>query len=103
VVVYHGTFMVNSVCHLWGSRRFATSDMSRNNPLVAIITFGEGWHNNHHHQMDTASQGMKWWEADISYYILWLLSWPRIVWDLRQYREEKPKAAGKPKLVAQTS
>jgi stearoyl-CoA desaturase (delta-9 desaturase) len=83
VLVYHATFMVNSVCHVFGSRRFATTDASRNNWFVALLVFGEGWHNNHHHYMSSANQGIKWWEVDVSYYVLKILSVPRIVWDLR--------------------
>ena len=67
VLLYHVTFLVNSVCHLFGSRRFATTDDSRNNWLVALLTFGEGWHNNHHHYPSAARQGFKWWEMDVSY------------------------------------
>jgi stearoyl-CoA desaturase (delta-9 desaturase) len=84
VAVYHVTFMVNSVCHLLGTRRFATTDESRNNWWVALLTFGEGWHNNHHHYPSAARQGFKWWEVDISYSILKALSWVGVVWDLRQ-------------------
>lgn len=83
-LVYQVTFMVNSVCHLFGRRRFATKDESRNNWLVALLTFGEGWHNNHHHYPSAARQGFRWWELDISYLTLKVLSWFGIVWDLRQ-------------------
>ena len=83
VALYHGTFLVNSLCHLVGSRRFSTDDHSRNNWLVAIVTLGEGWHNNHHHYPSSARQGFKWWEYDFSYYVLKVLSWVGIVWDLR--------------------
>jgi stearoyl-CoA desaturase (delta-9 desaturase) len=84
VCLYHGTFVVNSVCHLFGSRRFQTNDQSRNNWLVAIVAMGEGWHNNHHHYPSAARQGFKWYEYDLSYMILKVLSWVGIVWDLRQ-------------------
>ena len=84
VLLYHGTFLVNSACHVFGSRRFATTDASRNNALVAIVTLGEGWHNNHHHYMSSANQGFKWWEIDISYYMLWMLRCAQLVWDLRK-------------------
>ena len=83
VLVYQVTFMVNSVCHLFGKRRYATSDDSRNNVLVAILTFGEGWHNNHHHYMSSANQGFHWWELDISYSVLRVLSIFGLVWGLR--------------------
>ena len=84
VALYHSTFMVNSLCHLVGKRRFSTDDHSRNNWFVAILTLGEGWHNNHHHYPSSARQGFKWYEYDLSYYILKTLSVFGIVWDLRE-------------------
>jgi stearoyl-CoA desaturase (delta-9 desaturase) len=84
VILYHATFLVNSVCHLFGQRRFETDDKSRNNFLVALIVWGEGWHNNHHHYPTSARQGFRWWEVDVTYYILKALSWVGVVWDLRQ-------------------
>ena len=83
VLSHHATFTVNSVCHLWGRRRFATGDASRNNFLVALITLGEGWHNNHHHFQSSAKQGLRWWEIDFSYYAIWLLARVGLVWDVR--------------------
>jgi len=82
-VLYHGTFTINSLAHTIGSRRFDTPDASRNNFLLAIITLGEGWHNNHHRCLSSERQGFYWWEIDISHYILTMLSWFGIVWDLR--------------------
>ncbi len=79
----HATFTINSLSHVFGSRRFATTDTSRNNALLAMITMGEGWHNNHHHYMSSARQGFYWWEIDATYYILWTLSKLGLVWDLR--------------------
>ena len=73
VVGLHATWMVNSVTHLWGSRRFATKDMSTNNLLVALVTFGEGWHNNHHAHPVSARHGLKWYEIDINWYGIWAL------------------------------
>jgi stearoyl-CoA desaturase (delta-9 desaturase) len=84
VLLYHCTFSINSLAHIWGSRRYKTTDDSRNNFLLALLTGGEGWHNNHHHYMSTVKQGFFWWEVDLSYYALKVLSWLRIVWDLRQ-------------------
>ncbi len=84
ILLWHGTFMINSVMHLWGSRRYITSDTSRNNFLLALITLGEGWHNNHHCYISSANQGFFWWEIDISYYVLKILSWLHIVRDLRK-------------------
>ncbi|QDV08044.1 Fatty acid desaturase [Planctomycetes bacterium Poly30] len=83
IALYHGTFTVNSLAHLVGKRRFETKDTSRNNWFIAIITLGEGWHNNHHHYQASARQGFYWWELDVSYYILKTLSVFGIVWDLR--------------------
>jgi len=83
VLLYHGTFTVNSLCHLFGRRRYATTDTSRNSFLIALATMGEGWHNNHHHYMSSARQGFFWWEIDGTYYLLKPLSWLGLVWDLR--------------------
>jgi stearoyl-CoA desaturase (delta-9 desaturase) len=79
----HGTFCINSLAHVYGSRRYDTSDTSRNNWWLAILTLGEGWHNNHHRYMSSARQGFYWWEVDATYYVLKILSWLGIVWDLR--------------------
>jgi stearoyl-CoA desaturase (delta-9 desaturase) len=84
IAVDHATFFINSLGHMWGSRRYDTPDTSRNNPLLAVLTLGEGWHNNHHFYMSSARQGFFWWEVDISYYTLELLSWLRIIRDVRQ-------------------
>jgi stearoyl-CoA desaturase (delta-9 desaturase) len=83
VLLYHAVFAVNSLCHLFGNRRYATTDQSRNNWWVALLTLGEGWHNNHHHYQSSANQGFFWWEVDISYYILRLLGLVGLVWDIR--------------------
>lgn len=81
--LFHATASVNSVAHLWGSKRYRTGDESRNNFLLALITLGEGWHNNHHKHMGCTRQGFYWWEIDVTYYILKILSWLGIVWDLK--------------------
>ena len=83
VVLYHCTFFINSLAHVKGSQRYLTGDDSRNNFLLALITLGEGWHNNHHHYQSSTRQGFRWWEIDISYYALKVMSWFRLVWDLR--------------------
>ena len=83
VLLYHGTFCVNSLAHVWGKRRYATRDHSRNNALIALITLGEGWHNNHHHFPGSASQGFYWWEIDFTYYGLKVLAALGIIWDLK--------------------
>ncbi len=84
VLLYHGTFSVNSLAHLWGSRRYETTDDSRNNFWIALWTGGEGWHNNHHHYMSSVNQGFYWWEIDFTYYALRAMSVFRIVWDMRR-------------------
>jgi len=83
-LLWHDTFTINSLSHLFGSRRYQTADTSRNNWLLALMTLGEGWHNNHHHYMASARQGFFWWEIDITYYTLKALSWCGLVWDLRK-------------------
>jgi stearoyl-CoA desaturase (delta-9 desaturase) len=84
VLLWHATFTINSLSHVVGTRRYATSDTSRNNPLLAVLTFGEGWHNNHHHYQASARQGFTWWEVDLSWYALKALAASHIVSDLRQ-------------------
>jgi stearoyl-CoA desaturase (delta-9 desaturase) len=88
VAVYHGTFAINSLAHVWGSQRYLTGDDSRNNFFLALITLGEGWHNNHHHYQSSTRQGFRWWEIDISYYILKVMSWFGLVWGLRTPPDE---------------
>jgi stearoyl-CoA desaturase (delta-9 desaturase) len=83
VVLYHATYTINSVAHVVGSRRYATSDDSRNNWFLALLTLGEGWHNNHHYYPGSTRQGFYWWEVDLTYYGLKALSWIGLVWDLR--------------------
>jgi stearoyl-CoA desaturase (Delta-9 desaturase) len=83
VALYHGTFFINSLAHVHGSQRYLTGDDSRNNFWLALITLGEGWHNNHHHYQSSTRQGFRWWEIDLSYYALKVMSWFRLVWDLR--------------------
>lgn len=83
VALYHATFAINSLAHTFGSRRFETNDDSRNNLWLALITFGEGWHNNHHYFPSSARQGFRWWEIDVSYYLLVLMAWFGLVWDLK--------------------
>ena len=86
IACLQATMCINSLAHVWGSRRFDTNDDSRNNVWLALITLGEGWHNNHHHDMCSARQGLKWWELDVSYYSLKLLEKLGIVWDVRAPR-----------------
>lgn len=83
VLLWHNTFFVNSVAHVFGRRRYATEDTSRNNPVIALFTMGEGWHNNHHYYQASARQGFFWWEVDLTYYGLRVLSWLHVVRDLK--------------------
>ncbi len=83
VVLFHATCTINSLDHMIGTRRFDTPDTSRNNALLALITLGEGWHNNHHHFAVSVRQGFRWWEIDITYMLLKLMAWAGIVRDLR--------------------
>lgn len=82
-LLYHGTFTINSLSHVFGSRRYKTTDTSRNNWLLALITLGEGWHNNHHHFPGAARQGFRWWEFDPTYYLLRAMASLGLVWDLK--------------------
>jgi stearoyl-CoA desaturase (delta-9 desaturase) len=86
VLLFHCTFSINSLAHIWGTRRFDTADQSRNNFLLALITFGEGWHNNHHKFMHSCRQGMRWWEIDFTYYVLKIMSWIGLARELRGFR-----------------
>jgi stearoyl-CoA desaturase (delta-9 desaturase) len=83
VLTWHATFLINSLAHVWGSRRYGTADASRNNALLALITLGEGWHNNHHHYQRSTRQGFYWWEVDVTYYVLKGLEKLHIVWDVQ--------------------
>ncbi len=83
VILYHGVFSINSLTHRFGNRRYQTTDTSKNSFILAIITLGEGWHNNHHYYSSTANQGFFWWEIDISYYVIKLLSWVGLASDVR--------------------
>ncbi len=83
VALYHATFSINSLAHRVGSRRYPTRDNSRNNVWLALLTFGEGWHNNHHFYPRSARQGFYWWEIDVTWYGLRLLAALGVIWDLR--------------------
>jgi len=87
VVLIHVTLTINSLAHVWGRRRYATGDNSRNNLVLAVLTLGEGWHNNHHHFPGSARQGFFWWEIDISYYVLRVMSWVGLVSNLKAVPE----------------
>lgn len=83
IVLFHATVTINSLAHRWGSRRYATHDDSRNNVWLALITFGEGWHNNHHFFPGSARQGFRWWEIDLTWYGLKLMALLGLVHDLK--------------------
>ena len=83
VALLHATLLINSLAHRFGRRRYATHNDSRNNLLLALLTLGEGWHNNHHHYPGSARQGFYWWEIDISYYVLKLMATLGLIWDLK--------------------
>jgi stearoyl-CoA desaturase (delta-9 desaturase) len=99
-VLLHATATINSLDHMYGRRRYDTQDTSRNNALLALITLGEGWHNNHHHYPVSARQGFFWWEIDITYYLLVFLSWLGIVGDLRTVPKN---VLHKNRIIAETS
>jgi stearoyl-CoA desaturase (delta-9 desaturase) len=82
VILWHLTFTINSLSHVVGRRRYATTDDSRNQWLLGFLTLGEGWHNNHHHYQVAARQGFYWWEVDLTFYALKALAAVGIVWEL---------------------
>ena len=88
VLLYHATFCINSLAHVHGRKRYVTGDDSRNNWLLALFTMGEGWHNNHHAYQSSVRQGFRWWEIDVTFYVLKALSWLGIVWDLKTPTEQ---------------
>ena len=87
VAVYHATFCINSLAHVSGRKRYVTGDDSRNNWFLALFTMGEGWHNNHHACQSSVRQGFRWYEYDPTFYLLTLLSWTGLVWDLKRPSE----------------
>jgi len=98
-VLFHATSSINSLAHLLGRRRYETGDNSRNSFLLALITLGEGWHNNHHRHMSAARQGFYWWEIDVSYYLLKAISWTGLIWNLKPvplaaYENHHPVSGG---------
>jgi stearoyl-CoA desaturase (delta-9 desaturase) len=96
VMLYHTTFAINSLCHMFGHQRYQTGEASKNSWWLALLTLGEGWHNNHHYYPHSTRQGFFWWEIDITYYILKVLSWFGIVWDLKA----PPARILKPEAIA---
>jgi stearoyl-CoA desaturase (delta-9 desaturase) len=102
-LLWHGTFTINSLTHMFGTRRYETTDNSRNNPVLAVITLGEGWHNNHHYYQRAARQGFFWWEIDPTYYVLRVLAWLGVIWDLHEppARVVRGESAPQPALAAE--
>lgn len=90
VVVFHGTWFVNSAAHTWGYRNFETNDNSRNLWWVALFSLGEGWHNNHHQQQGSAAHGMRWYEIDITYWVICFLEEIGLAWDVKRPIPPKP-------------
>ena len=84
VVLFHGTFSINSLMHKIGKPRYETGDESKNSLVLALVTMGEGWHNNHHYYQSSTRQGFFWWEIDPTYYVLKFLSWFGIVWNINK-------------------
>jgi stearoyl-CoA desaturase (delta-9 desaturase) len=84
VVLYHATFSINSIMHKVGTQRYESNDESRNSIWLALVTLGEGWHNNHHYYEVASRQGFFWWEIDITYYILRGLAAVGLIWDLKE-------------------
>ena len=92
VIGWHFTWLVNSATHLWGTRRFETRDDSRNNALIAAVTFGEGWHNNHHAHPRSARHGLSWYEIDINWIQIWLLEKVGLAENVYSYSDRIDKA-----------
>jgi stearoyl-CoA desaturase (delta-9 desaturase) len=84
VVLWHVTFTINSLAHIWGRRPYDTGDTSRNSLTLALLTLGEGWHNNHHHQPTCTRQGFRWYQIDITYYLVRIAGALRIVTDIKE-------------------
>lgn len=93
VLLYHGTFVINSLCHMMGKVRYKTTDTSRNSLILALITLGEGWHNNHHYYATSTNMGFFWWEVDLSYYTLKFLSFFGLIWDMKKPPQRVLEAA----------
>jgi stearoyl-CoA desaturase (delta-9 desaturase) len=88
-LVHHVTWSVNSVCHIWGSRPFKSHDHSRNNVIFGVLAMGEGWHNNHHAFPTSARHGLRWWQLDVSYITIWLMSKVGLAWNVRVPSEDR--------------
>ena len=82
-LVHHVTWSINSVCHIWGTRPFKNHDHSRNNAIFGVLAFGEGWHNNHHAFPTSARHGLRWWQLDVTYMIIWFMSRLGLAWNIK--------------------
>jgi stearoyl-CoA desaturase (delta-9 desaturase) len=89
----HSTWLVNSATHMWGSQRFLTGDSSTNSFWVAMLTFGEGWHNNHHAAPQVARHGLAWYEVDINWYGILALKTLGLAWDIKAPQFKEPRKA----------
>ncbi len=96
VVGLHSTWLVNSATHMWGSQRFLTGDLSTNNFFIALLTFGEGWHNNHHAHPQSARHGLAWWEVDLNWYEISLLKMVGLAWDVKLPKLKTPEVSAMP-------
>jgi len=93
VAILHTTWLVNSATHMWGYRNYPTTDQSRNLWWVALLSYGEGWHNNHHAYPRMAKHGHRWWEVDLTYRAIQLLQLVGLAWDVVDYRDHEEKVA----------
>jgi len=88
-LVHHMTWSINSVCHIWGTQPFDTHDHSKNNAIMGVVALGEGWHNNHHAFQSSARHGLRWWEFDLSYMVIWCMSKVGLAYDVRVPSKER--------------
>lgn len=95
LLVHHVTWSVNSACHLWGLRPYKSEDESRNNVILGILALGEGWHNAHHAFPTSARHGLRWWQIDVSYYLIRLMSWAGLAWKVRVPSSEAQEKAAR--------
>jgi len=95
-LVHHITWSVNSICHLWGQKTYSSKDESRDNVAVGVLAMGEGWHNTHHAFPTSARHGLMWWQIDVSYYVIRVLAWLHLVWNIRLPSKESQAALRSP-------
>ncbi len=97
-LVHHVTWSVNSVCHLWGFHPYRGDDQSRDNVVFGVLALGEGWHHTHHTFPSSARHGLRWWQFDASYWVIRVLAWVRLAWDVklptRQAQAQRRRAPG---------